>query len=462
MTRYTPMLARVRETPFSDSNWLFEVKWDGIRAIAYVTDSLSIKSRTGRELKSQFPELEELVSLTDNVVLDGEIIVFIRGRPNFEAAITRNQTSELSKIIKLSYETPATYIVFDILEKNGKSLLDHPLEERKKILASSLSEGKHVLVSQYVERNGEAYYKAVIERGLEGIIGKRKGSRYIPGERSEDWLKIKKLRSIDAVIFGYTIGQGGRSSSFGALILGLYDKGQPVYIGRVGTGFKESDLDELMKLFDKIKTEKAVFDEPDIPRDVVWLNPTFVVEAMYQSLTEDRRLRMPRFIHLREDKRPWECSVDQLDPLGNYREKRDFSKTSEPVGADEDKDSQIFVIQEHHARRLHWDLRLEREGVLKSWAVPKEPPDKPGERRLAVMVEDHPLEYGNFEGSIPEGEYGAGTVKIWDKGKYMALNWTDDKIEFMLNGQKLKGIYELIRFKKAGEKEWLLFKKRGD
>ena len=151
-------------------------------------------------------------------------------------------------------------------------------------------------------------------------------------------------------------------------------------------------------------------------------------------------------------------------PLSNRQraQKRDFSKTSEPVGADEDKDSQIFVIQEHHARRLHWDLRLEREGVLKSWAVPKEPPDKPGERRLAVMVEDHPLEYGNFEGSIPEGEYGAGTVKIWDKGKYMALNWTDDKIEFMLNGQKLKGIYELIRFKKAGEKEWLLFKKRGD
>jgi len=116
------------------------------------------------------------------------------------------------------------------------------------------------------------------------------------------------------------------------------------------------------------------------------------------------------------------------------------------------------VVQEHHARRLHYDLRLERDGVLKSWAVPKGPPETSGDRRLAVQVEDHPLEYGKFEGTIPEGQYGAGTVKIWDKGLYESIAWGENKIEFIIKGEKLEGRYVLVKFKKAGEKNWLLFK----
>ena len=119
----------------------------------------------------------------------------------------------------------------------------------------------------------------------------------------------------------------------------------------------------------------------------------------------------------------------------------------------------IFVVQEHHAKHLHWDFRLEMEGVLKSWAVPKTPPTKKGIKRLAVQVEDHDLSYAGFEGKIPEGMYGAGTVKIWDKGKYALLEKEKDKIVVDLKGKKLKGEYALIRFKKAGEKNWLFFKK---
>lgn len=148
-------------------------------------------------------------------------------------------------------------------------------------------------------------------------------------------------------------------------------------------------------------------------------------------------------------------------PLKEYSEKRDFSKTSEPPAVEAEGGGALYVVQEHHASRLHWDLRLEREGVLKSWAVPKEPPGEPGERRLAVQVEDHPLAYGGFEGTIPEGEYGAGTVKIWDKGSYETHAWGEDKIHVTVHGSRLSGEYELIRFRKAGEKEWLLFKKGG-
>ena len=117
-----------------------------------------------------------------------------------------------------------------------------------------------------------------------------------------------------------------------------------------------------------------------------------------------------------------------------------------------------FVVHEHHATHLHWDLRLEMDGVLKSWAVPKQPPLKSGLRRLAIQVEDHALDYINFHGTIPEGQYGAGEVKIWDKGTYELKDRKNDKIEFVMKGKKMKGAYALVRFKKAGEKNWLLIK----
>ncbi len=118
----------------------------------------------------------------------------------------------------------------------------------------------------------------------------------------------------------------------------------------------------------------------------------------------------------------------------------------------------IFVVQEHHATRLHWDFRLEMKGVLKSWAVPKEPPKKEGIKRLAIMVSDHDIGYADFEGEIPGGQYGAGKVKIWDKGTYEIESQEKDKIVFVLKGKKMKGKYTLLKFDKAGEKEWLLFK----
>ena len=144
--------------------------------------------------------------------------------------------------------------------------------------------------------------------------------------------------------------------------------------------------------------------------------------------------------------------------LEEYWKKRDFKKTKEPIGNLRKSNGLIYVIQKHDATRLHYDLRLEREGVLKSWAVPKTPPSEPGTRRLAVEVEDHPLEYASFEGTIPEGEYGAGTVEIWDKGRFALLERKEDKIMVDIQGQRLRGIYYLVRFK--GDRNWLFFKKK--
>jgi len=146
--------------------------------------------------------------------------------------------------------------------------------------------------------------------------------------------------------------------------------------------------------------------------------------------------------------------------LKEYQKKRKFSKTPEPRGKVKKSKKQIFVIQKHNASHLHWDLRLEMKGVLKSWAVPKQPPTTKGVKRLAIMTEDHPLDYGTFEGTIPEGHYGAGTVKIWDSGKYELIEKDKEKIEFKLSGKKLKGKYVLIKtnYGSKPEKSWLFFK----
>jgi len=150
--------------------------------------------------------------------------------------------------------------------------------------------------------------------------------------------------------------------------------------------------------------------------------------------------------------------------LKEYQRKRDFSKTPEPLPRVPEKPSEAlrFVIQKHHARNLHYDLRLEHEGVLKSWAVPKEPPRTAGIKRLAVETEDHPIGYEAFEGEIPEGEYGAGTVKIWDSGSYLPVEWEEKSIVFEVKAKRLQGTFCLIKLKpkEKDDRNWLFFRKK--
>ena len=463
---YRPMLAKETNKPFTDKDWIFEVKWDGFRAIAYIDEELSLRSRNNKELTDNFPELQELKKQANNVVLDGEIIILEAGKVDFQALLERSKATSPTEIELRTSRQPVAYIVFDILEKDSEPLLDLPLTERKRILSETVRESNHVIVADYVEEKGEAYYEAVLEKGLEGVIAKKKNSRYEPGLRSGNWLKIKKLRTCDCVIFGYTIGTGARQSTFGALLLGLFDyDDKPVFVGKVGTGFSETLLEELLSKFKTIETSTAPF-ETAISEPVTWLKPKFVCEVAYQVVTKDGRLRMPRFQKLRNDKAPKDCTLDQLDePLKEYAAKRDFTRTEEPGPAkteetrpkDKEK-AKIFVVQEHHARRLHYDFRLERDGVLKSWAVPKGIPETPADKRLAVETEDHPIEYAKFEGQIPKGQYGAGQVVIWDKGTFDTKVWNEKMIEVILNGQKLKGRYVLVPLKRAGEKSWLMLK----
>jgi len=460
--RYKPMLAQTGHGPFNSKDWIFEVKWDGIRAISYINEEYSLRTRNDKEIKYNFPELEELKTLAKNVVLDGEIIVTHEGKTDFQTVIERSKLTSPRDIEFMARQNPATYVVFDLLEKDGKPVTNLPLIERKKILQETLKEGKHVFLSVFIEENGELYYHEALKKGVEGVMAKKKDSPYTPGFRSENWLKIKKLQACDCVIFGYTEGQGKRKTGFGALILGLYDKDKPVYVGKVGTGFSEETMSGLMETFQKLISSEPTLEKVEVAEQVTWLKPKLVAEIIYQVVTKDGRLRMPRFHSLRADKAPSDCTVEQLnrDSLTEYKSRRDFSATPEPPALKSETSTQIFVVQEHHARRLHYDLRLEKDGILKSWAIPKGIPEKTGEKRLAVHTEDHPYEYAKFEGTIPQGQYGAGTVKIWDNGTYTAKLWKEDMIEFTLNGQRLQGKFVLTKFKKTDEKNWLLLRVR--
>jgi len=457
------MLAQLGEAAFNSKDWIFEIKWDGIRAISYINSELSVKSRNGNELIHNFPELEELKDIAQKAVLDGEIIVMRDGKADFQTILERSKASSPREIDHMAHEFPATYVVFDMLEKDGEVLIDLPLAERKRILKDNVKEGKHIVLSVFVEEDGKAYFEAALKKGIEGIMAKKKDSPYQPGVRSNNWLKIKKLLSCDCVIFGYTTGGGARKETFGALVLGLYDKDNPVYVGKVGTGFSQESMRLLVETFAKLTVPEKTLEGVDVPERITWLKPELVCEVVYQIVTNDGKLRMPRFRGLRSDKEPFECSLDQIleDNLQEYASRRDFNVTPEPkVSLTGGSAGKSFVVQEHHARRLHFDLRLEKEETLKSWAVPKGIPEEIGQKRLAVETEDHPLEYRTFEGTIPPGQYGAGTVKIWDKGVYETKVWKEDIIEFTLKGEKLHGKYVLTKLKKAENKDWLLLKVR--
>ena len=275
---------------------------DGFRAIAYVRDSFTIQSRNDKELKLFFPELEELKQLTENVVVDGEIVTMKNGKVDFHSLQERGHVISAREIERLKNQSPATYIIFDILEKDAKPLVDLPLIERKTILKQSVKEGSRIIINDFVEEKGEQFYQAILQQDLEGMVAKRKDSQYEQGLRTGSWLKVKNLKTCDCVIFGYSKGEGARENTLGALIVGLYDnQRKSVYIAHVGTGFSDELLKELYNQFQTIKSDTPSFQVRNM-ETVTWLKPKLVCEVIYQIVTKDCRLRMPRLHRLRSDK----------------------------------------------------------------------------------------------------------------------------------------------------------------
>ncbi|NPV63629.1 MAG: DNA ligase [Methanotrichaceae archaeon] len=306
-----PMLA-VQGKVFSSNEWIFEPKIDGTRCIAHISnDTVELQNRRLRLITHRYPEITRaLQTAAGGCVLDGELAVFSKGIPDFSSLAVREQQVKAVRIDYLSKALPASYIVFDILYRGSESLMNLPLIERKSILENELQDNDFITRIDYLPAEGEAYFKAALKKGLEGIMAKRLASTYQPGVRSRDWVKIKKHLTLDLVVGGYMLGQGQRGPFFGSLLVGAYDSGKLVYMGRVGSGFSQQELEEISLEF-KMSEGTPFFNPPD-RKDVQWLKPELVVEVEAMEVSKRGHLRAPVFLRRRIDKPPEECTVDQL------------------------------------------------------------------------------------------------------------------------------------------------------
>jgi len=294
-----PMLATMIKEPFDHPDWIFEVKWDGYRAIAEIREgTVSLYSRNGISFdKKFFPIVESLRKFGFDTVLDGEIVVVDdQGRPDFQ------------KLQHYQYHGSGhlLYYVFDLLYFRGHDLTDLSLLRRKELLKKILPSGPNIRFSDHVRKEGVLFYTVVKEKGLEGIIAKHAQSPYEAGRRSRQWLKVKTRLTQEGVIAGFTEPGGGRKH-FGALILGVVEGNELMYIGHVGGGFTEKDLKDIHEqLVPLIQNECPFNVKPETNAPVTWVKPEMVCEVSLSGWTGDAIMRQPVFLRLREDKAAYE------------------------------------------------------------------------------------------------------------------------------------------------------------
>lgn len=297
------MKAQLSDRPAFDSkDWLFEIKWDGYRAIAEIRNgSNKLYSRNGHTFDKAYPKIfAALSSIKNDAVIDGEVVVFDdSGKPNFQRL--QNYSVRDRHIIQ--------YYVFDIIELDGKLLVDKPLLERKEILKGILPESNVIRYCDHVEDEGKMLFKEMQKMGLEGMIAKRKKSKYLIGKRTNDWLKIKNIQSQEAIIIGFTEPKGSRSS-FGSLLLGVWKNDELVSIGNVGTGFTDHSLKDLHAKLKKLVRKTTPLDIPikETP-DITWVEPVLVCNIKFTEITDDGSVRHPVFQGLRIDKNASEVKV---------------------------------------------------------------------------------------------------------------------------------------------------------
>jgi bifunctional non-homologous end joining protein LigD len=308
------MLATTAGLPPDDGAWAYEMKWDGLRAIAEIDHGrLQLWSRTGREITSGYPELQELAAAAgvDQAVLDGEIVAFGgEGWPSFEALQQRMNISAPAQVRALLASVPVTYLAFDLLFLDGQPLLDQPYTDRRALLEQLELNGRHWQTPpSFTEAAGADVLEVSKEHGLEGVVAKRLQSRYEPGKRTSAWRKIKNVHRQEAVVGGWKPGAGGRVGQIGSLLIGVQGPGGLQYAGHVGTGFTQKALAMLGEKLAPLRRATSPIATPNPPehaRAAVWAEPVLVVEVEFALWTNEGRMRAASYKGLRDDKDPAE------------------------------------------------------------------------------------------------------------------------------------------------------------
>jgi bifunctional non-homologous end joining protein LigD len=324
-TSIYPMLAESVNEPFDGAEWLFEIKWDGYRAVAFVEDrKVRLVSRNQNELTARYPELKDMPKAVDakNAILDGEVVaVDADGKPSFTLMQQRTGFRPGGKRATVKADVPVLYYAFDLIYLDGEDWRKVNLEDRKQKLASIIKPGDSLRYSDHYPEQGRALFELAKSKGLEGIVAKRRNSCY-EERRSREWLKIKIRHQIECVVGGYTQPEGTRAH-FGSLVLGLYDKqGHLIHAGQAGSGFNQKSLAEMMKTLKKLENNKNPFyGEVEALRKVTWVKPELVAEIEYAEWTAGAntgsgpKLRAPVFLGLRDDKDPKECLLEQVTDI---------------------------------------------------------------------------------------------------------------------------------------------------
>ena len=320
-TKIHPMLAESVDDPFDGNDWLFEIKWDGYRAVAFIENGKTrLVSRNQNDLTGRYPELHDLAKLIKgkNAILDGEVVALDEeGRASFSLMQQRTGFRPGGRRGTANADVPVLYYAFDLLYLDGYDWRRVPLEERKRKLTMVLVTDGVLRYSDHFAANGKALFEVARQKQLEGILAKKRESFY-EERRSREWLKIKIRHRMECVVGGYTVPEGSREH-FGSLVLGLYDKkGRLIHVGQVGSGFDQKSLGAVSKLLEKIETKKNPFyGEVEALRKVSWVKPELVAEVEYAEWTEGTsdgtgpKLRAPVFLGLRDDKDPKECLLDE-------------------------------------------------------------------------------------------------------------------------------------------------------
>jgi bifunctional non-homologous end joining protein LigD len=306
--RMAPMLATLSERAFSDPNWVFEIKWDGVRALAWIEDGeLALRARSGSDITSQYPDLGGLPEACGGrrAIIDGEIAVLDdRGHSDFERLQERMHVRNPSQTLISQY--PVVYFAFDLLYCDGYDLRAAPLLERKQLLHRLLHSSERIRYSDHQLEKGKELFELAKKNGLEGIVAKRIDSRYV-SERSANWLKLKTSKTLDAVVGGWTAPRGA-GAPLGSLLLGLYEGKKLRFIGHAGSGFNAETHKEVAARLKELETGKCPFDEvPETNEKATWVKPELVARARFGGWTQENRLRHPVFLRLHDDAKPEDC-----------------------------------------------------------------------------------------------------------------------------------------------------------
>ena len=322
-----PMLAESVDAPFDSPDWLFEIKWDGYRAVAFIENNqVKLVSRNQNDLTARFAELKDLPAFVkaQSAVLDGEVVALDeQGRPSFSLMQQRTGFRPGGRKATKRADVPVLYYAFDLLYLDGCDWRRLPLEQRKNKLASVIVPGDSLRYSDHYPEQGKALFETARQNGLEGILAKKRNSFY-EERRTREWLKIKITHRIECVIGGFTEPEGTRAH-FGSIVLGLYDKqGRLVHVGQAGSGFDQKTLASVWKLLEKLQTRQNPFyGEVEALRKTHWVKPQLVAEIEFSEWTggaasgkisgTNAKLRAPVFLGLRDDKDPSECLLEDAN-----------------------------------------------------------------------------------------------------------------------------------------------------